>query len=96
LKTSRNFAGSRSEADGSDPSGATLPPLCLPDRADLCDWITRFILFFGATRHPKDMGKTEIEVFLSHLAIQGNVAASTQRQALNALFFYTGMSLSTG
>jgi integron integrase len=33
------------------------------------------------------MGKTEIETFLSHLAIRGNVAASTQRQALNALIF---------
>jgi hypothetical protein len=33
------------------------------------------------------MGKRQIEAFLSHLAIQRNVAASTQRQALNAIVF---------
>lgn len=52
-----------------------------------CDWITRFIRFFGAKRHPRDMGKTEIEAFLSHLATHGNVAAATQRLAMNAILF---------
>ncbi len=33
-----------------------------------CDWILRFIRFHGAKKHPKYMGKTEIEAFLSHLA----------------------------
>ena len=33
------------------------------------------------------MGKTEIEAFLTHLAVQGNVAASTQNQAMNAILF---------
>ncbi len=49
-------------------------------------WIRRFILFNGK-RHPEDMGDVEINTFLSHLAIEGNVAASTQNQALSALLF---------
>ncbi len=51
-----------------------------------CDWIVRFIRFHG-TRHPKEMGKTEVEAFLSHLASVEHVAKSTQNQALNALLF---------
>ncbi|MDP1635267.1 MAG: integron integrase [Gallionellaceae bacterium] len=49
-------------------------------------WIKRFILFHGK-RHPKDMGAAEVEAFLSHLAVKGNVSASTQNQALSALLF---------
>jgi len=49
-------------------------------------WIRRFILFHGK-RHPKDMGKTEVEAFLSDLAVRGKVAASTQNQAFNAILF---------
>ncbi len=52
-----------------------------------CDWIMRFIKFHGSQTHPKDMGKSETEAFLSHLATNRKVAASTQRQALNALVF---------
>jgi integron integrase len=51
-----------------------------------CDWIRRFILFHGK-RHPRDMGKQELEAFLSHLANERNVAASTQNQALSAILF---------
>jgi integron integrase len=50
------------------------------------EWIRRFILFHGK-RHPKEMGKEEIESFLSHLVIQRNVASSTQNQAFNAILF---------
>lgn len=50
------------------------------------DWIRRFILFHDK-RHPSEMGAVEIEAFLTHLAVQGNVAASTQNQALAALLF---------
>ncbi|MGZ8244026.1 integron integrase [Methylomagnum sp.] len=50
------------------------------------DWIKRYILFHGK-RHPKDMGAAEIQAFLSHLATERNVAASTQNQALAALLF---------
>jgi site-specific recombinase XerD len=49
-------------------------------------WIKRFILFHGK-RHPRDMGVQEVHQFLSHLAVEGQVAASTQSQALSAILF---------
>ena len=49
-------------------------------------WIRRFIVWHGK-RHPKDMGAEEVRSFLSHLAVERNVGASTQNQALNALMF---------
>ena len=49
-------------------------------------WIKRFILFHNK-RHPKEMGAPEIAAFLTHLAVDLNVAASTQNQALCALIF---------
>jgi integrase len=49
-------------------------------------WIKRFILFHNK-RHPKDMGGSEVETFLTHLAVDQRVAASTQNQALSALLF---------
>src|SRR6266404_3398824 len=50
------------------------------------DWIKRFILFHGK-RHPREMGAFEVERFLSDLAVNRKVAASTQNQAFNALLF---------
>ena len=50
-------------------------------------WVRRYILFHGK-RHPQEMGRPEIEAFLTHLAIEGKVAASTQNQALNAIVFF--------
>ena len=49
-------------------------------------WIRRFVLANGK-RHPRDMGATEVEAFLSQLAVQGQVSASTQNQALSAILF---------
>jgi integron integrase len=49
-------------------------------------WIKRFILY-NAKRHPGEMGEREVAAFLSHLAVEGQVASSTQNQALNALVF---------
>ena len=49
-------------------------------------WILRYIRF-NNRQHPKDMGKHEIERFLSHLAMNRDVSASTQNQALNAILF---------
>jgi len=49
-------------------------------------WIRRYILFHNK-RHPNQMGVPEIEAFLTHLAVQEHVAASTQNQALSALLF---------
>jgi hypothetical protein len=50
------------------------------------DWIRRFIRHHGK-RHPRDMGAVEVEAFLTHLAVAGRVAASTQNQAKSALLF---------
>ena len=50
------------------------------------DWIKRYILFHHQ-RHPQEMGASEIEAFLTHLAVDRNVAASTQNHALSALLF---------
>ena len=50
------------------------------------DWIKRYI-FFHNKRHPKDMGAAEVEAFLTHIAVEGHVAASTQNQAKFALLF---------
>lgn len=49
-------------------------------------WSKRFILFHNK-RHPRDMGADEVTAFLTDLAVRGNVAASTQNQALNAVLF---------
>jgi len=50
------------------------------------DWIKRFILFHGK-RHPLEMGETEINQFLTDLAVNKSVSASTQNQALSAILF---------
>ena len=50
------------------------------------EWIRRFILFHNR-RHPNDMAEAEVTAFLTHLARDGGVAASTQNQALSALLF---------
>jgi len=49
-------------------------------------WSKSYILFHNK-KHPKDMGKIEIEAFLTHLAVEKNVAPSTQNQAFNAILF---------
>ena len=49
-------------------------------------WIRRFILYHDK-RHPTEMGSSEVTKFLTALAVDGNVAASTQNQALSALLF---------
>jgi len=50
------------------------------------NWIKRYI-FFHNVWHPDEMGAAEVEAFLTHLAVNENVAASTQNQALSALLF---------
>jgi hypothetical protein len=49
-------------------------------------WIYRFIVFHGR-RHPNEMGRKAIRAYLTHLAVERKVSASTQNQALNALVF---------
>ena len=50
------------------------------------DWIKRFIYFHGK-RHPADLGAAVVEAFLTHLAVAGKVAASTQNQAQSAILY---------
>jgi integron integrase len=49
-------------------------------------WIKRFIFFHGK-RHPSSMGAEEVNAFLTHLAVEGQVSASTQMQAMAAILF---------
>ena len=49
-------------------------------------WIKRYVAFHHK-RHPREMGQVEIEAFLTHIAVEGKVAASTQNQAFNAILF---------
>jgi integron integrase len=50
-------------------------------------WIRRYIFYFDAKPHPAEMGAPEVTRFLSSLAVDGRVAASTQNQALSPLLF---------
>src|SRR5918997_1331652 len=67
-------------------SVARLRHLSISTERTYSDWIRRYILFHKK-RHPAEMGSEEIRQFLSHLAVEGRVAASTQNQALAALLF---------
>ncbi|MGH7645927.1 MAG: phage integrase N-terminal SAM-like domain-containing protein, partial [Gemmatimonadales bacterium] len=49
-------------------------------------WVRRYVRFHG-TRHPAELGAAEVSAFLSSLAVEGRVSASTQNQALNAVLF---------
>lgn len=48
------------------------------------DWVRRYVRFHGG-KHPREMGEREVTAFLTSLAVERNVAASTQNQALAAL-----------
>jgi integron integrase len=49
-------------------------------------WMRRYVRFHGR-RHPRDLGPADVEAFLTHLAVNAKVGASTQNQALQALLF---------
>ena len=51
-----------------------------------CRWVTHFIRYQNH-RHPRDMGSTEVNVFLSYLSVERNLAVNSQKTALNALVF---------
>ena len=65
---------------------ARLKHLSLRTEKAYLQHIKRFILFHNK-RHPREMGEAEIRVYLSDLAVNKNVAASTQNVALAALLF---------
>jgi Phage integrase, N-terminal SAM-like domain len=50
-------------------------------------WIRRFILYHNK-EHPLEMGALEVELYLTHLAVDEKVSTNTQKQALNALVFF--------
>jgi hypothetical protein len=50
------------------------------------NWVRQFILFHGK-RHPLEMGEPEVNAFLTHLAVERNVAASAQYQAFRTNCF---------
>ena len=59
-------------------------------------WVTHYLRFCkgdGPWRHPRELAAADVEQFLSHLAIDRRVSASTQNQALNALVFLYGAVL---
>ncbi|MFZ2508567.1 MAG: integron integrase [Steroidobacteraceae bacterium] len=49
-------------------------------------WVRRFVRFHRM-RHPRDLGAPEVEAYLTHLAVDAKVSASTQNQALAAILF---------
>ncbi len=49
-------------------------------------WVKRYILFHNK-KHPVEMGKPEIEAFLTHLAVEKKVSPTTQNQAFSAILF---------
>ena len=52
-------------------------------------WLRRF-LRFHQLRHPREMGSEDVNAFLTHLAVEGQVSATTRNQALSALLFLDG------
>ena len=52
-----------------------------------CQWVLRYIRFYGGNTHPAELGAGDVERFLSHLVSDRKVSAATQKQALNALVF---------
>jgi site-specific recombinase XerD len=54
-------------------------------------WVRRYILFHkakqGIARHPKEMGAGEVQAFVTHLALEEHISASTQNLALSAILF---------
>jgi len=79
---------------GPGPGQTSLPPLQPRTEDAYVGWIKQFILFHGK-RHPRELGTTEVERFLTYLATQRRVSASTQNQALCALLFLYKQVLGT-
>jgi len=60
--------------------------LALRSEQTYLQWIRRYVVFHKR-RHPRELGATEVEQFLTHLAVARKVSAATQNQALQALLF---------
>ena len=77
----------KTQTSRSSPRGDPHAPLQQQTEKAYVLWIKRYI-FFHNKRHPLEMAEPEIAQFLSSLATEGRVSASTQNQAFNALFLY--------
>ena len=95
-KTSHIQTGSVSLARGRDTQAPSLDALIVEIRrrgysirteCAYASWVTRYCAFIG-NADPCGLGHTEVMAFLQHLAVERQVAASTQNQALNALVFF--------
>jgi hypothetical protein len=94
LVLARNYRQTQNQANGCEGHSAetagsiarTRPRQTLqhPHRGELCGLGRLFILFHGK-RHPREMGAREVEAFLTHLAVERKVAASTQNKAKSAI-----------
>jgi len=91
--------GGQAPSDLRNPEGTSPPKLLeqlrtalrvrrysLRTEAAYVDWVRRFILFHGK-RHPRSLAASEVQAFLSHLAVERHVSSSTQNQAKAALLF---------
>ncbi len=65
-------------------SASSITPIA-PSKATSPEFVD--YILFHSKRHPQEMAVPEIEAFLTHLAVNEQVAASTQNQALSALLF---------
>ena len=72
---------------GTHAAGGRLKHLSYRTEETYLPIIRRFVEFHGGRRHPRDMGAAEIRAYLSHLAVEQNVTASTQNVAFSALLF---------
>jgi hypothetical protein len=85
-RPSHEISPEKQEAAGPD-AGEAAPEALLPAHRTGLRRLGAALYSFSRKRHPKDMGPPEIEAFLTHLAVDRQVAASTQHQALSALLF---------
>lgn len=77
-----------SKTAGSDARRVARAPLAFRTEQIYCDWVRRFVKFHRMRcREDVAEGTRKVEEFLTHLAVEGNVAPPTQNQALNALLF---------
>jgi hypothetical protein len=81
--------GAAADASRSGPRDAAHPAISRRTEKAYVGWIRRYILFHGR-RHPREMGADEVTRFLTALAVDRKVSASTQNQALAALLFLYG------
>lgn len=94
IKAVQGSAHGKSTPTRSNPRALRILHFSIRTEATYIQWIKRFILFHGK-RHPAEMAEREVTTFLTDLAVNRYVAASTQNQALATLLFLYHMVLET-